>query len=60
MSRIEDIFYEAHEIGLRELLFKEIDENKIKKKYIHKSFDYICEDVFLKLKNKLNEKSGKI
>ena len=51
MSKIEDVLYEAHHLGVRKEVLEEVSKNKLKEKNKHKSLPDLYEKAFNKIKN---------
>jgi len=52
MCRIEDVLYEAHDLGVREEVLIEVSKSKSKEKNKHKELFYLYEKAFDKIKKK--------
>jgi uncharacterized protein (UPF0335 family) len=50
MSKIEDVLYEAHDLGLREKVLEEVLKSKSKEKNKHKELSDLYETAFKKIK----------
>ena len=53
MSRIEDVLYEAHDLGIREKVFTKVEKMKRKEKYRYTELNVLYEKALNKIKNKV-------
>ena len=53
MSRIEDVLYEAYELGIREKVFTKVEKMKRKEKYRYTELNVLYEKALNKIKNKV-------
>lgn len=53
MSRIEDVLYEAYELGIREKVFAKVEKMKRKEKHRYTELNVLYEKALNKIKNKV-------